>query len=1064
MGSPEDGSATFKPVDDLPPLPMPAPSTPKGRIPFQLSGYEIMAELGRGGMGVVYKARQISLDRPVALKMILSGSQVAPEERARFKTEADACAQLHHPNIVQIYEIGEQDAQPYIALEFVEGGNLAQLLGGVPADPRASAQLVETLARAMHFAHARKIIHRDLKPANVLLQMDSGSAAIANLQSAIPKITDFGLAKRLDQDAAQTRTGSIMGSPSYMAPEQASGNRTDAIGPPADVYALGAILYEMLTGRPPFRAVTLMETLKQVVNEEPVPPRRLQPGLPLDLETICLKCLAKDPHRRYASAQALAEDLQRFSAGRPILARPIGWNERALKWIKRRPALAGLLGAAALATLLSVGLVVGLYYNALLQDSLAETKKERDLKQRLVYVNQMNRAQTFWREHQVPRLLPLLDEAKSELRSFEWHYLSGLCRTDLRTYAEHQEPVTCVAFSPTENLVASGSGKSTLGTRVKGFGEVRLWDPDTGTLRHLLKGHDREVNAVAFSQDGKLLATASSDSNARIWNVETGKTIFVLKGHANAVTSIAFHPQGMSLATGSRDGTVKIWSVKSGKETRTLDPKHRAAVLSLAFSPDGKHLFSAGGDSNKAEPGEIRQWDISTGKVVAAYEGHRRAITSIAVHPDGQSFASAGDDRKIVLWNTGAQKEVRVLRGHQDRITCLAFDKTGGRLASGSSDLTVVVWDAASGEPLCSRQGHTDIIRGVAFATDGKRLLSASNDRTVKIWKADGHQEYSTLAGHADLVTDVAFSADGINLASASFDHTIRLWDVAAGKQSGVLLGHTDTVRCLAFAPPVKDGGHDWQLASGGDDGAIRFWNIATGKEVYCLKTPGQQIRALALDPAGTRLAYAGVTEGDITRPAAITLWDAREKKALGVLPGHASGISSLAFSPDGRRLVSVSTGAEGTMKIWDVAAAKEVVSIPLGNANEPRVVFSPDGRRVGVADGDLDHGTIRILDAASGKEELQLTGHMGMASAIAFSPDGQRLATTDGKLRGGGRVKLWDVVTGQEVLTLAEPDGLVRCLSFSADGRRLACGGGPLLDHGPAPRGQLIFWDCGPP
>jgi eukaryotic-like serine/threonine-protein kinase len=322
---------------------------PRGRLP-SLPDYELLGELGHGGMGVVYKARQISLNRVVALKMIPAGALASPQLRARFQVEAEAVASLQHPNIVQVYEVGEYDFCPYLAMEFVDGGNLYEYLAGEPPPPPAAAELVETLARAIHRAHQRGIVHRDLKPANILLGRDPDGAGTLHL---IPKITDFGLAKRLAEGKGQTATGAIMGTPSYMAPEQASG-RVREIGPPTDVYALGAILYEMVTGQPPFQGETELDTIKRVMSEEPAAPCRLRPKLPRDLETICLKCLEKEPARRYASAESLADDLRRFLNGEPITARPAGRVERAWKWAKRRPALATLfaviLGTAVVLT------------------------------------------------------------------------------------------------------------------------------------------------------------------------------------------------------------------------------------------------------------------------------------------------------------------------------------------------------------------------------------------------------------------------------------------------------------------------------------------------------------------------------------------------------------------------------------------------------------------------------------------------------------------------------------------------------------------------------------------
>jgi tetratricopeptide (TPR) repeat protein/tRNA A-37 threonylcarbamoyl transferase component Bud32 len=325
---------------------------PRKRL--DIPGYQILSVLGRGGMGVVYKARHVRLNRLVALKMMLAGAHSSSEQCARFRSEAEAVARLQHPNIVQIYEIGEHDGRPFFSLELVEGGSLEKKLEGNPQPPRLAAELVETLARAMHVAHRAGIIHRDLKPANILLQLAEGGS-VSNLQAAVPKVTDFGLAKSLDNQEGQTQTGAIMGTPSYMAPEQAAG-KTREIGPGVDIYALGSILYDLLTGRPPFRGETVMDTLNQVQCMEPLPPVRLQPTVPRDLETICLKCLQKEPGKRYASALELADDLRCFLANKPIKARPVGVTERILKWARRHPAAAALV---VVSSAVLIGLGVG---------------------------------------------------------------------------------------------------------------------------------------------------------------------------------------------------------------------------------------------------------------------------------------------------------------------------------------------------------------------------------------------------------------------------------------------------------------------------------------------------------------------------------------------------------------------------------------------------------------------------------------------------------------------------------------------------------------------------------
>jgi hypothetical protein len=339
-----------------------------------VEGYDLLEELGRGGMGVVYKARQRALNRLVALKMVLAGAHAGPEELLRFRAEAEVVARLQHPNVVQIYEIGEEAGQPYLALELVTGGTLQKKLAGTPQPTRAAAHLVELLARAIHFAHQQGVVHRDLKPGNVLLAVppedesavrDPDSAQVAALYG-VPKVSDFGLAKRMEDDAQHTRTGEILGTPWYMAPEQAGG-KAFAAGPGADVWALGAILYDMLTGRPPFKGATTFETLQQVLHEEPVPPGRLRPRLPRDLERICLKCLEKDPRRRYASAHDLAADLRRHLNGETVRARPAPAHERLWRWARRNPVPAGLL----LALMFGAGL--GFWHLSELSRSLVRT-------------------------------------------------------------------------------------------------------------------------------------------------------------------------------------------------------------------------------------------------------------------------------------------------------------------------------------------------------------------------------------------------------------------------------------------------------------------------------------------------------------------------------------------------------------------------------------------------------------------------------------------------------------------------------------------------------------------
>jgi hypothetical protein len=491
-------------------------------------------------MGVVYQARQTKLGRIVALKMILSGAHAGEADLARFRTEAEAIARLQHPNIVQIYEVGERDGRPYFSLEFCAGGSLEKKLGGRPLPPKEAARLVETLARAMQAAHDKGIIHRDLKPANVLLAEDG-----------TPKITDFGLAKKLDE-AGQTANGAVMGTPSYMAPEQAGG-KSGLIGPACDVYALGAILYECLTGRPPFKAATVMDTLMQVIADDPVPVRRLQPRTPRDLETICHKCLEKQPGRRYPSAAMLAEDLRRFGAGEPVTARPVGALGRVVKWVRRSPRTAALL---AVVLALGVTVVVGSLTTAAriaaeqkitkeaeekALRSLGESNAQRDKANRSLYVAYMLLAQQAWKEKRVGRVEQLLDgvgawdvrtgnAAWLQTRGWEWHYLRRLARApasaeERRTLAGHEQPVTSLAWHPTDPGLLATASKD---------GTVRVWDVADGRTMYTYRPGLGVVGCVCWSPNGRMLACTGPAGGVKVFDVATEAEVANLPGHTFA--------------------------------------------------------------------------------------------------------------------------------------------------------------------------------------------------------------------------------------------------------------------------------------------------------------------------------------------------------------------------------------------------------------------------------------------------------------------------------------------------------------------------------------------------
>ncbi|MDA0836255.1 MAG: protein kinase [Planctomycetota bacterium] len=1043
--------------------------------------YEVIGEIGRGGLGRVLKADDKEMNREVALKELLPMPGLSTLERqlkesriARFMAEARITGQLEHPSIVPVYEIGQrEDGGIYYTMKIVRGKTLHQRLkrksgskqpstntisssklripeDSLPLDLAGRLPLLSNFVDVCHaiaYAHSKGVIHRDIKPKNIMIG-DYGETVVL----------DWGLAKHREQKQPGYRTmvGEVIGTPEYMPPEQARG-MIEEIDERSDVFSLGAVLYEILTGQSPYQSDSKTEALVAASKAIILPVNEVEPHAPPELSAICEKALQPYPKDRYANADSLARDVQYYLSGQ-------------------------------------------------LEKRIRAEEREQTAR-RYLYVAHMNLAKQAWEVGNISRAHALLEthlpqKDHRDVRGFEWFYLWQLCHSRQKnTLRGHREPVWAVAVSPDGKSIASGSEDKTIRvwdsstgkeitalpghTRVitclafspcgrflaSGSGDltVRLWDLDTGSQWALFQGHKRPVSTLAYSPNGEILASGGFDRNVILWDTTDGKEITRVGDHPHRVRGSAFSPDGTTLATGGgipdKPGDIYLWDVREirqGKRSPTILKGHFGSVNTVAFSPDGKTLASGSWDQT------VKLWDILSGREQMTFQGHSEGVVCLAFSPDGNLLASGSGERNMAgivkVWNVSDGKERTTLKGHMDGILSLAFFPDGNRLVSASFDKTLKLWDIAVEQRLTPQlKGHTAGAWAVAFSPNGKLLASGGQDRKVRLWNSRTWEEVGSLKGHARLVTCVCFSPDSSLLVSGSADNSVRVWDVESQVEVFNLAGHVKEITCVSFSPDGK-----W-LATGSQDNTVKIWDTETGGEIASLRGHHDVISSLDFSPNGTRLATASFDKQ-------IKVWEINvqnqhplEKRTL---EGHHSPVLSLKYSPDGRRLATGSR--DGVLKLWSTSNYEVIASHQPSKHGLMKLAYSPNGQTLAIGSyesvlhldiqsGDvlfnLDTGrdwvqavdfdveghflavgnssSIAIIEMARQKILCELEGHNYSILSASYSPDGESLVTSS----RDRTVKIWNPVTGEEFASLEGHKGAVYAHTFSPDGKTLVTG-----------------------
>jgi len=1044
-----------------PPLPEPTPDAPTLRVPARVDllaedgapappqvptrtvgRYAVLDEIGRGGMGIVYRAFDQDLRRHVAMKVLRAdpgtgaGAGAAADLLARFVEEAQATAQLQHPGIVPVHDVGQDpEGRLYFVMKLVRGRTLERIVAlsreGAELTAREFTryrlmQVFVDVARAVAYAHARGVVHRDLKPQNVMIGrygevqvMDWGLAKVLGAKPRAGPAEDLSQSDvKTDALRAETEHGALVGTPAYMAPEQAARDPR-GVGPPADVYALGATLFHVLTGRAPYVGSASADVVEQVRRRGPPRPRDLDPSVPRELEAVCLRAMARRPGDRYPTAQALADDAQSWLEGQPVAAYPEGPFGRALKWGKRHRAVAATAAGALVALL--VGLAVAVFV----------VDRQRRAAERAEAGEREARLLAEAREAEASRTLARLFVEKGD-RALAAHEMleAEVLFAKALTHADERQT--------RERLVearARGARLLWTWTPAPGTHEARLsalaWAPDgrrlvvgnrDGTLRSIDASTGRELGAtragggpvhdLAFAPEGRRIAVANGDGAVALFDLEPLALAVALGRHERGATGVAFRPDGRQVASIGFDEAVRLWDSHTGAAAGEFPPGSGLRGLRfIAWSPDGTRLAFSGAT------GPVRFVEPERGRDAQAIE-----VTSVLAHfgiafaPDGDRLAVSSGDGAVYLFGTRDGEQVAVLRGHEAAALTVVYEPAGTWLASAGGR-SVRLWHGRPPVPFLVLRTTRPHPVAVAPAPDGRRFAVGHGIGTVQAYEFAA-AEVGTLRAGTAAIDELASSPDGARLVTGSAE-SVRILDLAEGRE--VLSVRTSRPGSgLAFTP---DGAH---LLASGRTAVPIVLDAATGRAIRGLAETGERVHAVAFSPDGRHIATAG--DDGVAR-----VIEPGTGGLVRELRGHGSAVLDVEFSRDGRRIATASR--DGTARLWEAATGRELNVLQHRRGRPESVVdvaFSPDGRRVASA-GAL---AVLVWDAETGARTVELEA--GGKDSVAFSPDGRRIAATGSR----GEVVVWDAAAGgQPLYTLRGHERRAICVAFTRDGR-LAVGG----------------------